>query len=162
MRPHLVKGLVALEPEGPPFENYAGPPFDPSYIRPATNRNRPYGLTLLPIAYDPPLGEDPSLLIRQNVSAPDANLSPCLLQAEPVRKLSNIAEVPVLFVTGEASYHAVYDHCTVAYLRQAGVEVEYLELGKEGIHGNAHFVFSEKNSLQVAERVEGWLAGIEG
>ena len=34
----------------------------------------------------------------------------------------NIASVPVLFVTAEASYHAVYDHCTVAFLRQAGVE----------------------------------------
>lgn len=33
VRPELVKGLVALEPEGPPSENYAGPPFDPDYLR---------------------------------------------------------------------------------------------------------------------------------
>lgn len=161
VRPNLVKGLVALEPEGPPFENYAGPPFDPSYIRPAANRNRPFGLTLLPIAYDPPIGEDASLLIRQNVTAANANVSSCLLQAEPARKLSNIAEVPVLFVTSEASYHAVYDYCSVAFLRQAGVQVEYLELGKEGVQGNGHFVFLERNNLEIARRVEGWLVGVE-
>ena len=69
----------------------------------------------------------------------------------------NIASVPVLFVTAEASYHAVYDHCTVAFLRQAGVEVEFLELGEAGIHGNGHFMFLELNNLLVAERVSAWL-----
>jgi pimeloyl-ACP methyl ester carboxylesterase len=160
-RPELVKALVALESESPPFENYASNPFDPSYIRPAANRNRPFGLTLLPIAYDPPIGEDASLLVRQNVSAPSADLSSCILQAEPARRLVNLSKVPVLFVTAEASYHAVYDHCTVAFLRQAGVEVEYLELGKEGIHGNGHFMFMERNNLVVAERVLGWLEKVD-
>ena len=62
-----------------------------------------------------------------------------------------------MFVTSEASYHAVYDHCTVTYLRQAGVEVEYLELGKAGIHGNGHFMFMEENNLRVAEEIKPWL-----
>lgn len=149
---------MALESEGPPFENYAAAPFDPSYIRPAANRNRPFGLTLLPITYDPPIGTDASLLVRQNVSAANANLSSCLLQAEPgARRLANLARVPVLFVSSEASYHAVYDYCTVAFLRQGGVEVEFLELGKEGIHGNGHFMFMELNNLVVAERVGRWV-----
>ena len=156
-RPQLVKGLVALESECPPFENYASAPFDPSYIRPAANRNRPFGLTLLPIAYDPPIGDDASLLSRQNVSAPGADQSSCILQAAPARRLANLSRVPVLFVTAEASYHAVYDHCTVAFLRQAGVEVEFLELGKVGIHGNGHFMFMELNNLVVAGRVLQWL-----
>ena len=157
VRPHLVKALVALEPEGPAFENHAGPPFDPTYIRPAANRNRPFGLTLLPLEYDPPIGFDASLLVRENISAPNANASSCIRQAEPARRLVNIASVPVLFVTAEASYHAVYDHCTVAFLRQAGVEVEFLELGEAGIHGNGHFMFLELNNLLVAERVSAWL-----
>lgn len=152
-----MKAVVALEPEGPPFENYAGPPFDPAYIRPAANRNRPYGLTLLPIAYDPPIGSNASLLVRENVSAPNSNVSSCLRQAEPARRLVNIASVPVLFVTAEASYHAVYDYCTVAFLRQAGVEVEYLDLGEAGIHGNGHFMFLELNNLLIAEKVSTWL-----
>ena len=157
VRPDLVKALVALEPEGPTFENYASAPFDPTYIRPAANRNRPFGLTLLPLAYEPPIGSDASLLVRENVSAPNANVSSCIRQAKPARRLVNIASVPVIFVTAEASYHAVYDHCTVAYLRQAGVEVEFLELGKAGIHGNGHFMFLELNNLQVAEKVSSWL-----
>jgi len=157
VRPHLVKALVALEPEGPAFENYASTPFDPTYIRPAANRNRPFGLTLLPIAYEPPIGSDASLLVREDVGAPNANVSSCIRQAEPPRRLVNIASVPVLFVTAEASYHAVYDHCTVAYLRQAGVDVEFWELGKAGIHGNGHFIFLELNNLLIAERVSTWL-----
>jgi pimeloyl-ACP methyl ester carboxylesterase len=157
VRPRLVKALVALESEGPPFENYAESPFEPAYIRPAANRNRPFGLTLLPIEYDPSIGVDASLLVRENVSAPSANLSSCIRQKEPARRLVNLAEVPVLFVTAEASYHAVYDHCTVAYLRQAGVDVEFLELGEAGIHGNGHFMFLKLNNLQVAERVSEWL-----
>lgn len=162
IRPGLVKALVALEPEGPPFENFAGAPFDPSYIRPAANRNRPFGLTLLPIAYEPPIGSDASLLTRQNISAPNANLSSCILQAAPARKLANISKVPVLFVSAEASYHAVYDHCTVAFLRQGGVGVEFLELGRIGVHGNGHFMFLELNNLAVAERVEGWVGRYAG
>lgn len=154
-----MKALVALESEGPPFENYAGPPFDPNYIRPAANRNRPYGLTLLPIAYNPPIGLDASLLVRENVSAPNANLSSCILQAEPARRLSNISKVPVLFVSAEASYHAVYDHCTVEYLLQAGVDVEMLDLGKAGVHGNGHMMFLEENNLEVAERILPWVDG---
>lgn len=162
VRPQLVKGIVALEPEGPPFENYAGAPFDPAYIRPAANRNRPFGLTLLPIAHDPPVGLNASLLVRENISAPNANLSSCIRQAEPARRLVNLAEVPVMFVTAEASYHAMYDHCTVACLRQAGVDVEFLELGEAGIHGNGHFMFLELNNLQVAERVLEWLGRFAG
>jgi pimeloyl-ACP methyl ester carboxylesterase len=156
-RPDLVKALVALEPEGPAFENYAGAPFDPTYIRPAANRNRPFGLTLLPIAYEPDVGADASLLVRESVGALNGNVSSCIRQAEPARRLVNIAEVPVLFVTAEASYHAVYDYCTVAYLRQAGVEVEFLELGEVGIRGNGHFMFLELNNPVIAEGVEMWL-----
>jgi pimeloyl-ACP methyl ester carboxylesterase len=163
VRPRLVKALVALEPEGPPFENYAGPPFDPSYIRPAVNRNRPFGLTLLPLAYDPPLAEDEAaLLVRRNVSATRQDLATCILQAEPARRLVKLAGVPVLFVTSEASYHAVYDYCTVAFLRQAGVGLEFMELGKVGVKGNGHFMFLERNNLEVAARIEGWLERYAG
>jgi len=68
----------------------------------------------------------------------------------------------VLFVTAEASYHAVYDHCTVAFLRQAGVEVEVLELGEAGIHGNGHFMFLELNNIMIAEMVSAWLDRFAG
>jgi hypothetical protein len=60
-------------------------------------------------------------------------------------------------VTGEASFHAPYDYCTVEYLRQAGVEVEFADLGEECIHGNGHMFFMEKHNLEIAERVMRWL-----
>ena len=68
----------------------------------------------------------------------------------------------MLFVTAEASYHAVYDYCTVAFLRQGGVGVEFLELGRVRIHGNGHFMFLERNNLVVAERVERWVGRFAG
>lgn len=62
-----------------------------------------------------------------------------------------------MFVSAEASYHAVYDHCTVAYLLQAGVDVEFLELAKVGVHGNGHMMFLELNNLEVAGKILPWI-----
>jgi hypothetical protein len=61
-------------------------------------------------------------------------------------------------ITTEGSYHAAYDHCTAKYLAQAGVRVTALRLGDQGIHGNGHMVMLEKNNLQVAGLIVGWLA----
>jgi len=36
--------------------------------------------------------------------------------------------------------------------------VTALRLGEHGIHGNAHMVMLEKNNLQVAAMIAGWLA----
>jgi hypothetical protein len=53
--------------------------------------------------------------------------------------------------------HAAYDRCTAKYLAQAGVKVAALRLGYHGIHGNGHMVMLEKNNLQVADVIAGWL-----
>lgn len=156
-RPHLVKGYVPIEPSGPPFRNYGGPPFAPGYVSSPGLLARPYGITSLPLAYDPPVGDDPTLLQTEDVTAPRANLSPCTQQTTPARRLANLAQVPVLFLTSEASYHAVYDHCTVAYLRQAGVQVDDYDLPTKGLHGNGHFIFMEKNNLEVVELIRPWI-----
>jgi len=44
------------------------------------------------------------------------------------------------------------------YLTQAGVNVTAFRLGDQGLHGNAHMVMLEKNNLQVAAAIAGWLA----
>lgn len=50
-------------------------------------------------------------------------------------------------MTSQASYHATYDYCTVAYWKQAGIkDLTYLDLPELGIKGNGHLVFMEKNS----------------
>jgi hypothetical protein len=74
-----------------------------------------------------------------------------------VRQLVNLKDIPVMVMTAEASYHQVYDHCTVKYLSQAGVRTEYIRLQDKGIHGNGHMVMIEKNNLDVARAVDDWV-----
>jgi pimeloyl-ACP methyl ester carboxylesterase len=41
--------------------------------------------------------------------------------------------------------------------KKAGVEVEVVELPSVGIHGNSHMLMQDKNNLQVADWLVGWL-----
>ena len=79
------------------------------------------------------------------------------LQAEPARKLPNLAKIPMLIVAAESSYHAAFDHCTAAYLKQAGVPVTFLRLEDAGIRGNGHMMMLEKNSDEIAGVLVDWL-----
>jgi pimeloyl-ACP methyl ester carboxylesterase len=148
MRPDLVKGIVQLEPSGPPFT--LRPPFgnDPAFA---------FGLTDLAIAYTPSAGNKAERIETTVEPAIDDNHNECIMQKSPAKRLTNLGKIPELVVTGEASFHAPYDYCTVKYLEQVGVNVEYADLGKEGIHGNGHMFFMEKNNLEIAERVYKWL-----
>jgi pimeloyl-ACP methyl ester carboxylesterase len=146
-RPDLVKSIVALEPMGPPFKN--------SPLLPGPDR--PWGITYQEVAYEPSAGPNATGIQTVTVPAKDADHDACIMQLEPARKLVNLAKIPVFVATGEASYHASYDYCTVEYLRQAGVKVEYADLAKEGIHGNGHMMFMELNNLKIADRVLEWI-----
>lgn len=158
--PDLIQGLVQIEPGSTPFETWIGPPFTEGYLPPFPPT--PYGLTQLPLTYDPPIGQDPSLLKRKRVPSENKALAPCILQAEPVRKLVEIAKVPQLQIVSEASWHAVWDYCSYRYLKHAGCEVEFVPLETRGIHGKGHFSFMEKNNLQSAEEVVlPWLEEVE-
>jgi pimeloyl-ACP methyl ester carboxylesterase len=149
-RPNLVKAIVAVEPAGPPFED--------TVLR--EGPARPWGLTDIPITYDPPAA-DPAELKGDRQEAPDAaQLARCREQRSPSRRLPNLASVPVLVVTAEASYHSVYDHCTVKYLSQAGVHVIGMRLADHGVHGNGHMVMIEKNNLEIAALLADWLSHI--
>lgn len=147
-RPDLVKAIVAIEPSGPPFHNH-------SPIRP---KARAWGITDIPITYDPPI-TDPAQLQTVVQAAPDAEgLIACTLQTEPARKLVRFREIPVLVTVSESSYHAPYDHCTARYLHQAGGTVEFIRLHERGIRGNGHMVMLEKNNLQVAAFLHDWIS----
>jgi hypothetical protein len=61
-------------------------------------------------------------------------------------------------VTAEASYHSVYDHCTLKYLMQAGVKATGMRLADHDAHGNGHMVMIEKNNLQIAGLLADWLS----
>jgi pimeloyl-ACP methyl ester carboxylesterase len=69
-----------------------------------------------------------------------------------------LQHIPVLVVQAEASYHATFDHCTIAYLRQAGLsKVRFIRLAEVGIKGNGHMLMLEKNNLEIAAVAERWL-----
>jgi pimeloyl-ACP methyl ester carboxylesterase len=145
-RPQLVKAVVAIEPSGPPFEA--------TII--ATGKARAWGPTDIPITYDPPV-KDPSEIAveREPVEAPD--LFACWMQKAPARQLVNLKNIPAMVMAAEASYHQVYDHCTVKYLNQAGMKTEYIRLQDKGIHGNGHMVMIEKNNLDIAKVIDDWV-----
>src|SRR5215467_9128615 len=145
-RPQLVKAIIALEP--------AGPPFEATII--GTGKARAWGPTDIPLTYDPPAKAASELVVeREGAEAPD--LFACWMQKAPARQLVNLKTIPALVLVAEASYHAVYDHCTAQYLNQAGVKTEFVRLEDKGIRGNGHMVMIEKNNLEIAALIARWL-----
>lgn len=145
--------LILTSLLGPPFVNRIASVVkkpDPREIR------RPYGLTIVPISYDPPVSDGEKLA---TMTIPSENHDTCdtILQENPPRRLLRLSKIPVLIVTSESGYHAFYDHATVAFLRQAGVDVTWLNLPEVDVRGNGHFMFLEKNNIEVAEHVHEWL-----
>ncbi len=154
-RPNLVKALVAVEPSGPPVhnvENIAAP----DWFKDA-GAAKPSGLGNVPLAYDPPLSADAKLeFVRQDT--PDKpDLVRCWRQQEPARRLPNLARIPTVVIVAEASYHAAYDHCTAAYLTQAGVPTTLIRLADVGVRGNGHMLMLEKNNAAIAGVIAQWL-----
>jgi pimeloyl-ACP methyl ester carboxylesterase len=154
-RPDLVKANVAVEPNGPPVHEveFKGAPewFGDN------PREKLSGLGEVPLTYDPPIGGDAKLEFVRQEKADKPDVVRCWLQKEPARKLPNVAKVPTLIVMSEASYHAAYDHCTVAYLTQAGVKNTFIRLADVGIHGNNHMMMLEKNNMAIARVMAEWV-----
>ncbi|MGZ5814443.1 MAG: alpha/beta hydrolase [Xanthobacteraceae bacterium] len=154
-RPNLIKALVAVEPSGPPvhdIENTGAP----DWFKDA-ERTKVSGLADVPLAYDPPVPAGGALeFVRQD--KPDKpDLVRCWLQKEPARQLPNLKRIPVVIIMSEASYHAAYDHCTAAYLTQAGVPNTLIRLADVGVRGNGHMMMIEKNNAAIAGVIAQWL-----
>ena len=155
-RPDLVKAILAVEPNGPPFFDVENVPA-PDWFRDGTVRARPWGITADPLSYTPPVASASDLAaVRQQ--APDGpGLTRCWMQESPARQLPNLQNIPILVLTSEASYHAPYDHCTVKYLEQAGVHPTWIKLADVGIRGNGHMMMLEKNNLEIFSVISRWL-----
>lgn len=160
VRPSLVKAVVSIEPQGPPVVNMSMQQAQKgeSQTLDDTQRRR-WGIADVELTYAPPLLADQQLaVVRSPVTRADR--LPGWLQQEPARQLINLQAIPFLIVTGEASFHALYDHATTAYLQQAGVPVTHWQLEEFGITGNGHMLMLEHNSAEIAERLNLWIAEI--
>jgi len=154
-RPERTRAILAIEPNGPPLREvrFTGSPgwFEEDEV------TRPWGITRGPLAFDPPCAQASDLRFVRQEHADGSGLVRGWLQAEPPRRLARLAGIPILVLTAEASYHAAYDHCTSAFLRQAGVAHDFVRLTDLGIRGNGHMMMLEKNNLEIAAYVQKWI-----
>jgi hypothetical protein len=154
-----VKAHVAIEPNGPPFFDIRFKGGAEWYERVADARARPYGITRVPLRFDPPVSSPADLTVVQANKPTRLDQIRCWLQAEPARQLPNLAKVPAAIVTGEASFRATMDDCTAAFLAQAGAKPDRLALAEHGIKGNGHMMMLEANNGEVADAIIGWIEG---
>lgn len=148
--PGLVKGIVAIEPSGPPFVNVV--PVAMKGDVPA----RDFGIAYDSLTYDPPVTTRADLDPTQQAEPQSPGADRCWLPKTP-HKLVKLSGVPVMILTSEASYHVAYDGCTAAFLSQAGVANDWIKLADRGIHGNGHMMMWEKNNLEVAGVIAEWV-----
>ena len=146
-RPDKVRAVVALEPSGPPFQEAVF----------SQDKGRAWGPTDIKLTYDPPVNDPSEIAIEQQAAPDRPDVVACWRQKAPARRLVNLQRIPVVIVAAEASYHAAYDHCTAAYLNQAGVNTTFVRLEDRGIRGNGHMVMIERNNLEIAKLVDDWL-----
>jgi pimeloyl-ACP methyl ester carboxylesterase len=144
-RPDLVKALVAIETIGPPFSE-----------NPALGVELEWGVTAAPITYDPP-ASDPSELKTETREPFEPGGIPVTLQAEPARKLPNLAKFPIAVVTSEASVFIQFDRHTVAFLEQAGCDVELVRLADRGVRGTGHAMMLERNNRDSLHVILDWV-----
>jgi pimeloyl-ACP methyl ester carboxylesterase len=111
----------------------------------------------MPLTFDPPATDAKDLAMKRQDTADAEGLVRCWLPEAPARQLVNLKKTPILIVVSEASYHAPYDHCTSKFLAQAGVKHSFVRLPEIGIKGNGHMVMIEKNNLDIAAMIAGWL-----
>jgi len=138
-RPNLVKATVIIEGAG---SGFAG-------------GNR-WGMSSIPVTYDPPVA-DPSEIKTHWVASPEPGVNGYFLQSEPAKKLPNLRNTKVVFVTADSSFASPGNPGGAAFLKQAGVQAEELRMGALGIKGNGHMMMVEKNSRQVLQPIIDWM-----
>ena len=119
-RPELVVGLVQLEPIGPAFDTMFGPD------------TLQWGVAAVPMKFDPP-ATSPGDLSLDHHQPPAPGAPATVLQNEPARKLSNLAQVPIAVVSGEASVFRFTDGPLVEFLQQAGCDAVHIELNNADV-----------------------------
>lgn len=144
-RPAMVKGIVAVEANGVPFGGQ---------LR--------WGLTSIPVAYDPPVSNASQLMLADvSPSSAAPGVPAYKLQGAPPRRLKNLQGIPISWVSGElraTSANANNGPAQVAFLKQAGCSAEHVLLKEHGVTGNGNLMLIEKNNKAVFDVLRDWLA----
>ncbi len=131
-RPELVKAVVAIEPMGPPFNEFA----------PGVRLD--WGIAAAPLSYEPAV-TDPAVLES----------------AEPGQyRLPWLEGLPVVVMVGETSPFTPWAPHMVEFLNAMGGSAEFLNFGDHGVHGNGHAMMFERNSDAAIAPVLDWIARI--
>src|SRR5438093_10330423 len=94
-RPALVKGIIAIEPSGPPFEA--------TII--GTGKARRWGPTDIAITYDPPVKDASEIAVEREAAAEWPALFGCAMQRAPAPPPGNLKHIPVMVMAAQASNH---------------------------------------------------------
>ena len=149
--PDLLRANINIEPGNLPFTSLIGNTTVAGVGRTAA---RPCGLTYTPLQYDPPV-TNCSAITTAEVGSDNPAKRSCILQIGTIHRLTGLSKVPYIMVTGEASPHITYDHCFVEYFKQMGISnYQWIKLADIGIKGNGHFMFLEKNNIEVAAAID--------
>jgi hypothetical protein len=137
-RPDLVKGVLAIEPNGIPGD-----------VAPL-------------IAFSPALAPGEKLFTEQRPPEADG-LEACTLQPEGARRTAPaFARKKILFVGSPRSMFTPRIHCTLEQFVQLGADAKLARLTDYGIEGNGHFMNEELNNGEIARKVLiPWLASIK-
>lgn len=130
-RPNLVKAIVTSEPGG--------------------------GIQRQLLHYDPAITNVSELKTYREEKGERPGENPCELQLEPVRKLVNLKNIPILDISGDGGYHRAGDACPPKWLNQAGVRADFIRLEDVGIKGNGHMMMLEKNSDVIIKFIDDWM-----
>jgi hypothetical protein len=100
--------------------------------------------------------------IKGNISIemPCATMTP--------QQISTLAKIPTLVMFGDhlgdvqggvANWQTSYEGCDkfVQQLKAAGGDAEMMHLPKLGMRGNSHMLMQDKNNLQIADLIIGWI-----
>jgi pimeloyl-ACP methyl ester carboxylesterase len=139
--PDNVAALFAIETVGPPFTE------DRFHL--------PWGVSSIPIAFDPPVAKPSELQLT--TTQLDGSPVPLTLQADPPRRLANLARFPIAVVTSEASLFRLFDRHLVEFLAQGGCDVELIQLADHGVRGNGHGMMLERNHADALAVLTRWV-----
>ena len=67
----------------------------------------------------------------------------------------NLRNIPILWMQGENNYSGP---AQVQFLKQSGLDAEFLRLRDRGIEGNTNLMVIERNNFEVFGLIREWLA----